>query len=948
MKLIITLIMLATAFGYSQEICDNGFDDDDDGLIDLQDPECHCGAGIIEIELPTVIPNPNFDLYSCCPATAPISITCLNNWENSNSIWNIYAEYVNSCNSCDNGSPNWDPIADIPNECFNPTPDGLLSLAYYGNTNEYIYNDFASVCLNAPLSPGFKYRVQFNAFRPYIFPKPGFNNINKGVVETGIFGTTDCNNVPMLNSGCPTNPFWTPLDDIYDSIPMDSEWHQYNYYFEPSSAITSFGFGPTCGAGSHIVDNKNTVHFFMDSVRLFYAPIFTITITETGSFCNENLMLSASIDSNFNGTWQWYKDSVAIVGETIDSIDITNLGPGNYTALYLLNDNCQGKTMNIPDSEFPLTSLGAPFEDCQNTEYLYNGESVLDPTSLNYITNFKWNFGNGQIAYSEDTLYAFPSAGTYDIELVAFTNKGCTDTANHSIIINPTPNISFISENNCLYDSIGFTNTSSIISGNITDIIWDFGNNLTSQNSTEKIKFTSPGDHPIELKALTNLGCTDSLEQVLFVNAVPISKFTANDTCIGLPVSFNNQSSILLGDISNYLWDFGNTITSSANSPITSFDSNASYSVELITISDSGCTDTSNLSINIYPNPTASFSQLTSCLETTFNNTSSVSPGTIVSSNWNFGDNMTSNTISPTHKYDISGNYLTNLSVVSNYGCIHDTSLMISPSSKIDISFSTSATSICSNDCIDLNFEAIPNIKNAKYYWKFSNGQESFEPYPNICLTNDNNYTNNVDVSLYINNISGCDDTLIAKNYIQVRPTPKAEFTFSPKEVTLSEPTVYFQNHSVNAVHNEWNFGDNSQSEQLNPIHTYPNKAALYGTTLTVFDSSKTCKDQYRLNIKMIDEIVLYIPNAFTPLTAGNNDIFLPVITSGVNIYKYKLEIFNRWGELLFISYNPEIGWDGRYNGEPLKPGAYIWKIDFIETMSDKAHELNGTVILVN
>lgn len=948
MKFFFTLILFSTTFGFSQEICDNGNDDDNDELIDLLDPDCQCGAGIIEIELSNVVPNPNFDNFSCCPVNNPISINCLNDWHNSNPLWNIYAEYANSCNLCDNGSANWDPIADLPLDCANPIPNGLLSLAYYGNTNEYIYNDFASVCLNVPLTPNLKYRLQFNAYRPYIYPRPGFPNSNTGVVQASLHGTTDCSNVPMLNSGCVSNPFWTSLDDIYDSIPLDSKWHEYSYFFKPSTAISAFGLGPTCGAGSHITPNKKTVHYFMDSIKLFYAPDFTITILDSGSFCNNNLKLYASIDSNFNGSWQWYKDSIAIVGEVDDSIDISNLGSGNYTALYLLNGNCQGETVFIPPSEFPIAFNIAPFEECQNSPSLFDGVATVNSNYGNYISHYKWDFGNGNFAYSEDTLYAFPASGTYNTELIAFSNKGCSDTAKHTIIINPTPSVSFLSNNNCSYDSIQFINTSTIVSGNIANINWDFGNNTNAQDSIKKIKFLTPGSHQIKLTAMSNIGCKDSLELPLFINPKPNAQFSANDTCTGLQVSFTNQSSILFGNINNYFWNFGNNINSIALSPTTSFNTEGTYSTELIIVSDSGCRDTSNLQLEIHPIPTANFTNSIICLETSFENTSSITSGSINSVNWNFGDTKTSNITSPNHKYQVAGDYIVNLSTLSNFGCINDTSFTITTSSEIDIEINSSANNVCANDCIELDFESTPNLNEATYLWKFSNGQSSKAPSPYICLTNKNNYTDIIDVNLYIDSEFGCKDSLKMNQYISVIPVPKAKFNCSPKKAPLKSPIVEFQNQSTNAVYFDWNFGDNTASIERDPIHTYPYHASLYSAVLTVHDSSKTCHDQYRLNIEVVDEIILFIPNAFTPLNSSQNNIFQPVITSGVNIYKYKLEIFNRWGEVLFISHNPEIGWNGTYQGKMVKPGAYIWKIDFIETMSDKSHALNGSVILVN
>ena len=76
------------------------------------------------------------------------------------------------------------------------------------------------------------------------------------------------------------------------------------------------------------------------------------------------------------------------------------------------------------------------------------------------------------------------------------------------------------------------------------------------------------------------------------------------------------------------------------------------------------------------------------------------------------------------------------------------------------------------------------------------------------------------------------------------------------------------------------------------------------------------------------------------------NETFGPVFTSGFDPYDYHLTVFNRWGEVVFESYDAMFGWDGTYpsGGELCQDGVYVWKIDFKETMSDKRHSEIGHV----
>ena len=97
----------------------------------------------------------------------------------------------------------------------------------------------------------------------------------------------------------------------------------------------------------------------------------------------------------------------------------------------------------------------------------------------------------------------------------------------------------------------------------------------------------------------------------------------------------------------------------------------------------------------------------------------------------------------------------------------------------------------------------------------------------------------------------------------------------------------------------------------------------------------------------MNEELLFYVPNVFTPDGDEHNAIFQPVFTSGFDIYNYHLTIFDRWGEILFESYNSTVGWDGTYGGSLVEDGVYVWKIDFKDINSDKMFTQSGHVTVL-
>lgn len=88
----------------------------------------------------------------------------------------------------------------------------------------------------------------------------------------------------------------------------------------------------------------------------------------------------------------------------------------------------------------------------------------------------------------------------------------------------------------------------------------------------------------------------------------------------------------------------------------------------------------------------------------------------------------------------------------------------------------------------------------------------------------------------------------------------------------------------------------------------------------------------------------LYFPNAFTPNEDGLNDTFKPYY--GAMLETYELLVYNRWGQLVFKTRNPALGWDGRYKGKPVDLGAYVWTCQYGFT-GKPVQFLKGTVTVL-
>jgi gliding motility-associated-like protein len=88
-------------------------------------------------------------------------------------------------------------------------------------------------------------------------------------------------------------------------------------------------------------------------------------------------------------------------------------------------------------------------------------------------------------------------------------------------------------------------------------------------------------------------------------------------------------------------------------------------------------------------------------------------------------------------------------------------------------------------------------------------------------------------------------------------------------------------------------------------------------------------------------DINLYVPNTFTPDNDKFNDEWF-IFINGIDIYDFELVVFNRWGEIVWESRNPNKGWNGTYNGQPVPEGTYVWQISAKQLFIDKRHAWRG------
>lgn len=200
----------------------------------------------------------------------------------------------------------------------------------------------------------------------------------------------------------------------------------------------------------------------------------------------------------------------------------------------------------------------------------------------------------------------------------------------------------------------------------------------------------------------------------------------------------------------------------------------------------------------------------------------------------------------------------------------------------------------------------------------------------------------------------GCKDSTDAPNTFTVFANPVASFVPSLLETTVVDGQIDFTNNSTILNNNTylWNIGGLATSTQTNTSYLFTN-AGNYLVTLTAIspdNAPNNCVDDTTIIVVIKPDVVLYVPNAFTP---GNGDglndlfqIFLP--PTGVDYSTFKLSIYDRWGEVIYKTTDVTQFWNGRKNntGPILKQEVYVWKIEFQDELK-KPYEKMGHVSLL-
>lgn len=305
---------------------------------------------------------------------------------------------------------------------------------------------------------------------------------------------------------------------------------------------------------------------------------------------------------------------------------------------------------------------------------------------------------------------------------------------------------------------------------------------------------------------------------------------------------------------------------------------------------------------------------------------------------WNNGSTDSSATVNPS--------VTTTYTVVINDGCstpITD-SITIYVRPIPDVSFTANKFEACEEPITTFEFYNTTGSTSYSASWYFSDGTTlNGDTVSHSFLT-----AGTYDVTLTVTTspqTGSCSNSHTELTFITIHPNPTADFIIAENPLTMLNPITSFTDLSYyNIINWAWNIGGLDSMFIPNFEYTFPTDTGTYPIYLTVTDENG-CKNTTIQILTVEGDMGLYVPNAFTPDFDNLNDGFAPN-GFGISDEGYEFMIFNRWGELIFVSDVKFEPWDGTYQGIMVQNGVYVWKLNYKDFNGEK-HSAIGAVNVI-
>jgi gliding motility-associated-like protein len=625
---------------------------------------------------------------------------------------------------------------------------------------------------------------------------------------------------------------------------------------------------------------------------------------------------------SINGCYFTFKDSfTSVFNPKPKSIILINQDTLSVLKLNNINrifKQCEPASYHIKDHN----------SSTQNLWLFNNQDSVLG-------TNNEFNFVNFH------TNQGLSSLRQYITKSINQFNCYNLDTFYTKTYPKPVANFNLLKDSQCLRgNQFEFINQSQY-NGNSDSLVYNTYWNQNHQNQTLNKKINDTGSHHFKAIVKGEFFCSDTFEQTITVLPHPESKFEIKEqqACLN-----NNFTTLQINSNDIYSINWGDA--SINNLTQHTYNSAGVFNIFAIAKNEFNCLDTSSIQTEVFRHPISNFSLSSEsvCLNqqpvllntnTQFNNLNNVQQSLYINElkhiekTNNFSENLT---------FDEPNKYLLKLTSQTDKGCKDsiEKTIEIKPLPNFDLDFNKT---ICFGDELPINLKWQNNEINE--FKTVFNGN-------NIILNVENSNNNDVlklnptSINTYNTSIvavgkNACEQT---KNItFEVVALPIADFSFRKTETKENAIVFQMNNQSQRANEYNWQFNlngmwqTNTEKEpQIEFNDTGKAKAYLY------VKDQNGCKDSISKMMLVYPSFVFFFPEAISANNDGLNETFK--VSSPYFIKNYHLEIFNRWGQKIFETKNPNHVW------QPEFEGVYIYRAK-VQDLDNKIKNHSGTITVL-
>jgi gliding motility-associated-like protein len=499
----------------AQEICNNGIDDNGNGLVDLNDAECVCADILNPGSVTSFFPNHRFEQRTnCCPVSFShinySSLWCLSGWSQ------VTAGTSDFCHPCGFYPPS-----------FPSSPDGG---GYVGFIAQPGYFEYVGNCIPAGLmDAGVEYTLSMWILGASVgVQNPGTIILNNGPyyqdpLPLTIYGHPTCLWTPDQTVDCLENFGWTELATV--DYHATGAWQRINITFSSPFNVLRLAFGGGCDMPTSYAAVPETEdhprfnpYFLVDELMLNVASAFvTLPVAAEGGVCSGDLLLTATPPAVGSG-FQWYHEGVAIVGATSLTLQpgTFGLGAGVYSFTCDVEGQCLKGWVTVPGPALvPDISIG-PEEGCVPLTVTFIENTHTDGSTV------EWWFGDGGEALGDTVEHIYTTPGIYDLRVVVNPPDGCVldSTFIAAVTAHPLPQVTFTASPQPVY--VGNTNVTlqDATTGVIMSWQWDLDSippYFAEASQVEVVLPDVPGSYPVSLMVTDANGCVGTANTDLIV-----------------------------------------------------------------------------------------------------------------------------------------------------------------------------------------------------------------------------------------------------------------------------------------------------------------------------------------------------------------------------------------------------------------------------------------------